>query len=54
MKNEELKMIFGPQLAKGTLERTCGKRNAGLNRAKLRPAAPLRVQIQNSKFKIQN
>ena len=54
MKNEELKMIFGPQLAKGTLKRTCGTRKAGLRGAKLRPAAPLRAQIQNSKFKIQN
>ena len=33
-------------------KRTCGTRDAGLRGAKLRPAAPLRAQIQKSIFRI--
>ena len=45
-----VKILFGLQLAKGLLERT---RGAGLRRGgQLRAAAPIRAQIQNSKFKI--
>ena len=45
-----VKILFGLQLAKGLLERM---RGAGLRRGgQLRAAAPIRAQIQNSKFKI--
>ena len=42
--------ICGLQLAKERTKRTCGTRVAGLRGAKLRPAAPLRAQIQHSKL----
>ena len=45
-------MIFGPELAKEPLERTCGRELRAFAGAKLRPAAPIRAQIHNPIFKI--
>ena len=44
----KFKIIFGPELAKGTLEWTWGTRVAGLRRAKLRPAGRCATELTNN------